>query len=441
MSSIETVPEIVHAEKSVLASILIDGSQVDTAMSILTDEDFYSQDHKEIFNVMSALRLEGRGIDIVTVVDLLKTRHAHDTADYAYSLMEVATQYRIDSYCEMIKDKSVIRKLITAARNIEREAGEAEDVKSLVEFSERMVLSAAERTSESNISHSGDMVSAAIENISLVQQRGGGMVGTPSFFDGIDRMTGGFEPGTFSIIAGRPSMGKSAIMINIVKRQAVDAGIPIGIFSLEMPKKHLGLRFLAMMARKNLFALRQGSVNLSDHDFIEAQSRLAAAPIWIDDNSNLNISRLRSMIRKLKSQRGIETFYIDHLGLMQYDHKDPVQGVTLIAKGLQTISRETDTAVIALCQLHRIGSSGTKKKTYRPQLSDLKQSGALEECADLVAFIHRDYYYTKKDEDRESAVLIVEKQRNGPTGDVKLRWDSKFSEFVDDDGTVVVGAF
>ncbi len=424
-----SLPEIVSAEKMVLSSCLTSAATAEEAISLLEPTDFYVDAHRAIFDVLIFLVNGNRTVNIISVIDLIKTRGLNESCiSTAYELLDNAGTPKIDSYCKMIVDKSICRKIITASAEITQAARESEDVDELVDLSERAIYNAASRKTDSAFCHSGDMVSSALESVSQAQVHGG-IIGTPTYFPDVDNMFGGFEAGTFTIIAGRPSMGKSALLVSILTKQAVQNNIPIGIFSLEMKRAHIGMRFLAMIAKKNLFALRQGMVNMADPIFLDAQSRIAQAPIWIDDNPFLSINRLRSSIRRIKKQKGINTFYIDHVGLMQFDHKDPVQGMTMIAKGLQQISREFDVAIVALSQLHRIPPSLKKGVMVRPGLQDLKQSGALEECADVVAFIHRNHYYSKKDEEKNQAEFIIEKQRNGPTGIVPLNWFPEFAEF------------
>lgn len=425
------LPEIIDSERVVLASAIVSQDISEIMVSLLDGVDFYLESHRAIFEVISSLIAENAAVNIISIENRLKLRSNDDSSQIILDgLMDHYSVTNIESYCNLIVDKSICRKIINATHQIEIEARLSEDVKKLVDYSEREIFKAAERKNDSHFCSSNDMVSGTLEKISKAQVHGG-IIGVPSFFQKLDDIFGGFESGTFTLLAGRPSMGKSALLVSILKRQCVDNGIPVGVFSLEMKKEHLGMRFLANMAKKNLFAIRQGHVNLGDPDFVEAESRLAAAPIWIDDGPFLTITRLRSSIRKLQKKHGITTFFIDHIGLMQYENKDPTQAMTLVAKGLQNISREFDVAVIGLSQLHRMPLVTSKKKNFKPSLQDLKQSGALEECADVVIFIHRNYYYTKLEEEKNIAELIVEKQRNGPTGSVILTWKPEYAEFKD----------
>jgi len=424
-----SLPEILSAEKIVLSSAMTNAATAEEAISILEPTDFYSDNHRAIFDIITSLVNGNKSINIVSIVDVMRLRGLNESCiNTAYELLDGIGTPNIAEYCKMIIDKSICRKIIMASNEIVREAKESENIDQLVDYSERAIFNAASRKTDSMFCHSGDMVSSALESISKAKVHGG-IVGTPSFFPDIDNMFGGFENGTFTIIAGRPSMGKSAILVSILAKQSIDNGVPVGLFSLEMKKEHIGMRFLSMIAKKNLFALRQGHVNLADHTFLYSQSKIARSPLWIDDNPFLSINRLRSAIRRIKKQKGINLFYIDHIGLMHFDNRDPVQGMSIIAKGMQQISRELDVAIVALSQLHRLPPNMKKGVMARPGLQDLKQSGALEECADVVAFIHRNYYYSKKEEEKNQAEFIIEKQRNGPTGIVSLNWFPEYAEF------------
>lgn len=427
-----TVMEAKEAERHILASMLVDEIALDYALSVLTVEDFYGESHKVIFSAISDLRGIGKYVDVLTVNNVLKLTGNEDIKQVMYFLTDsVATSQAIEGYCEIVIDESTKRKLVTAARNIERKAQSGDEKRQeLIEFSESTVLAATERQGDSKVSTAAETVADAIHSIEAAQMHGN-LVGVPTFFQDIDEMMGGFEEGSYNIVAGRPSMGKTAMMLSMAIKQAIENKIPVAIFSLEMPKRDLGKRILAMLSGWDSFKIRVGRVNLNDTAITDARDRFAAAPIYIDDSPFLNVHRLRSSVRRLQKMYGVKVIYVDHVHLMAYDQNDPVQGVTAISKGIKEIGRRFNIPMVGMCQLSRL--SVQQKGDKRPRLSDLRQSGALEQDADTVSFIHREFVYTRKEVDRNRAEFIISKQRNGPTGEACLDWHSHISQFTNHD--------
>jgi replicative DNA helicase len=437
-----TAPEIIEAERDVIGASLRSEDCLDVMLSMLEIEDFYTENNRDIFGAMKSLRVSSKPVDVVTVPDYLKVKGRPELRDVVFSMAEYGdfTSGTVETYCKMIIDKSTARKLITAAHDIERESGESDDTQALVEFAERKIYDITERKSKGGFNDGAHMVTSAMEQIEKAKKQDG-IIGFPTYFKEIDEIIGGFEKKLFTIIAGRPGMGKTAFAACLANRMCIDNKIPLGIFSIEMPEATFGQRMLSLRCRKNLYAVRHGFISMNDESFIAAQTDIASSSILIDERAHISLDDIRSKIRATKKKKGAELYFIDHLGKLKAESKNPFESMSIIADKCQTIAKELDVALIGFSHLSRLDKNTYKngKSPPKPTLHDLKMSGNLEGCSQLVIFLHRDFYYTKKEEDKGRSEIIIEKHTNGPTGTVLLKWVSEQAEFTERDETDDIG--
>jgi len=422
-----TPPQSEEAEKFVLGTCLIDGAALDLAMDKLNEEDFYSRKHQKLFTVMKDMTVTGRQVDVVTIDSVLDEKGLKEELfTLIVELSEtVAALESIENYCNIILDKSITRKLLQVSREIADECFKSENILELIESAENKVLKAAERRNTTEIKTSNDMMKETWGEIERITK--GGRIGITTGFQQLDNIVGGYENGQFIVLAGRTSMGKSACCLSMIANQTLVHQIPTALFSLEMPAVSLGQRLLSIESNIGLWNIRKAVMSKSYFEIIgEKIGKIANAPLYIDDNSGLTISRLRSTLRRMINKYGIQQAYIDHLHLMNYEGNDPTYGTSMISKGLQQTARDFNIPIIGLSQLNR---ADKKSKIHRPVLGDLRQSGSLEQDSALVIFVHREHYYTKDDADKGYAEIIVEKQRNGPLQSLKMGWKWECAKF------------
>ena len=420
-------PQSEEAEKFVLGTCLIDGAALDLAMDKLNEEDFYSRKHQKLFTVMKDMTVTGRQVDVVTIQSVLDEKGLREELfTLILDLSEnVSALSSIENYCNIILDKSITRKLLTVSREIADECFKSENILELIELAENKVLKAAERRNTTEVKTANDIMVETNKEIERVTA--GGRIGITTGFQQLDDIVGGYEKGQFIVLAGRTSMGKSACCLSMIANQTLVHQIPTALFSLEMPAVSLGQRLLSIESGVKLWNIRKAYIKGEDNILInEKISKIAGAPLYLDDNSGLTISRLRSTLRRMINKYGVQQAYIDHLHLMNYEGNDPTHGTSMISKGLQQTARDFNIPIIGLSQLNR---ADKKTKNYRPVLGDLRQSGSIEQDSALVIFVHREYYYTKKDEDKGWAEIIVEKQRNGPLQSLKMGWKWECAKF------------
>ena len=434
-------PFSMEAEVSVLAGILIDSESMVRLEDSVDDSMFFREAHRVLFRAMRHLQEKRTAIDVVTVGDHLKSMGELERIggmEYLAELLDaVPTAANIQYHARIVRDKALLRRLIDASTRTIQDGYEPEgrSVDEIVDEAEARIFRVAESHDRGGFVWIKDLLWEAFENIERLQESKGGLTGVPSGFRRLDQMTTGLQNGDLVIVAARPAMGKTSWVLNVAQNAAIDHQIPVALFSLEMSKEQLVYRLLCSEARVDSQRLRTGRLSPSDYQRIgTAGAKLNTAPIWIDDSPGGTVLEMRAKARRLKAEAGLGLLVIDYLQLMagsgRFESRQ--QEVSQISRGLKALARELCVPVIAVSQLSR----GPEQRTeHRPQLSDLRDSGSIEQDADLVMFLYRPGYYSSSvlDEDGSSlegkAELIVSKQRNGPTGTLDLYFHKQYTRF------------
>ena len=429
-------PQALEAEEAVLGSMMIDEDAANKAISILgSNHYFYKDSHKKIFDAMLTLSSESNPIDTVSVSNELKKIKSLKSVGGIYYLTglvdKVPTSARVETYAEIVKEKGMLRDLITTSHAISKKALDAGDsVGSILDEAEQSIFSLTEQKDTKIYKHIEPILSATVKRMEDIAANPGSTIGVPSGIIDLDKLTAGFQKGDLVIIAGRPSMGKTALALTIARNAAIENNSGTAIFSLEMSSDQLGQRLLTSEARVDNSHVRRGSLPSGKWKNINiASGKLAQAPLYIDDTPALSILDLRSRARRLKRERNIEMIIVDYLQLMQgpQNSENRQNEISQITQSLKALAKELDIPVVALSQLSRAVEQRTKKE---PQLSDLRESGAIEQDADVVIFLYRPSVYDKDDESvKGMAYLIVAKQRNGPTGRVTASFIDTYARF------------
>ena len=434
MPQIERIPPHSEpAERSVLGSILIDRDCYYKVSDFIKPEDFYSPAHKEIYTAMFELAKESQPIDIVTVAERLKSRKALDAAGgraYLSGLsQEVPTTANAVQYAKIVAEKAVLRNLISASSDIvEKSYAENVDSQLMLDHAEQTIFEIAGSRQHNQFSSLKEVLDQNIKNIHEIEANGGRLPGIPSGFSDLDRKTSGFQNSDLIILAARPSMGKSAFALNVAQHAALKQGKRVVIFSLEMSKEQLGMRLLAMEARVDSNKLRTGSLTAEDWESIsDAAQRFADADIIIDDTPGIGVMEMSNKCRRIGQEKPIDLVIVDYLQMMSADKvgsgENRQQEVSQISRYLKQLARELRCPVIVLSQLSRAVEQRQGDK--RPILSDLRESGAIEQDADVVMFLFNEDYYNRNKEGYEPKNLcevLLAKQRMGETGKVVLGW-------------------
>ena len=428
-------PQALEAEEAVLGSMMIDEDAANKAISILgSSHYFYKDSHKKIFEAMLVLMNNSDPIDTVSVSDELKKGKNLKSVGGIYYLTglvdKVPTSARVETYAEIVKEKGILRDLITTSHQISKKALDAGDsVGSILDEAEQSIFSLTEQKDSKIYQHIEPILSSTVKRIENMAANPGSIIGVPSGIIDLDKLTAGFQNGDLIILAGRPSMGKTALALTIARNAAIENKSATAIFSLEMSSDQLGQRLLTSEARVDNALVRRGSPNIKWKNINIASGKLAQAPLYIDDTPALSILDLRSRARRLKRERNIELLIVDYLQLMQgpKNSENRQNEISQITQSLKALAKELDIPVIALSQLSRAVEQRTKKE---PMLSDLRESGAIEQDADVVIFLYRPAVYDKEDQDLKGlAYLIVAKQRNGPTGRVTATFIDTYARF------------
>ncbi|MDI3256678.1 MAG: replicative DNA helicase [Kyrpidia sp.] len=428
-------PQSLEAEQAVLGAALLDAAAFHAASERLTPEDFYRSAHQKIFRAMMDVAAGGDPVDLVTVTARLQTVGQLDEAGGASYLAELAhivpTTANIEYYVDLVHDKSVLRQLIRAASQIAAKGYEtADDVAEVLDEAERRIFEITQSRVIRGFTPIRDILEQAFERIEYLYAHKGHVTGIPSGFPDLDRMTSGFQKSDLIIVAARPSVGKTAFALNIAQNVGVRYGVPVAILSLEMSKEQLVQRMLCAEANLDAHKLRTGFLEEQDWPKLTmAVANLSEAPIYIDDTPGITLAEMRSKCRRLKAERGLGLVVVDYLQLMQgrgrADNRQ--QEISEISRGLKALARELEAPVIALSQLSR---SVEQRQDKRPMLSDIRESGSIEQDADLVAFLYREDYYNPETDRKNVVEVIVAKQRNGPTGKVEMVFLKNFNKFV-----------
>ena len=430
---IKSSPQSIEAEKSVLGSMMIDKNVIAQAVEILSAEDFYRDAHKYIFKSIVEMYQRDEPIDEITLLEHLKSTDRLEKSGGISYITEIGssvlTTANVKSYIKIVEDKATLRKLIdSSAKIIESCYNNQDDVEKVIDVAEQKIFDLAEKKSSSDFEPLSDILERGFEQIETLFNNKGEVTGVGPGFKDLDDLTSGFQKGDMILIAARPSMGKTTFALNIAEHAALREGKSVVIFSLEMSKEQLAYKLLCSEANVDMLKLRTG--NLEDKDWeniARASGPLSSAKIYIDDTAGVSIMEMRSKCRRLKIEYGIDLILIDYLQLMSGSGEESrQQEVSEISRNIKAIAKEMQCPVIALSQLSR---APEQRADHRPMLSDLRESGSIEQDADLVMFLYRDEYYNKETEEKNVAECIIAKQRNGPVGNVKLAWIGQFSKF------------
>lgn len=433
-------PHNLDAEASVLGSVLLDSEVLDRLEGILSAEAFYKESHRKIWTAMAGLRAKRDPVDLVTLSEELRQIGELESSgglSYLVGLSEsTPTAAYADYYGRIVAEKWTLRKLIQATGEAMRMAyDEVGSIEDILDSAGRMVLEVATQGAQSEFQTMRELVHQTFEHIQQLYENQGMADGVRTGFRELDSLIGGMTKGSLIIIAARPSMGKTAAALSIAQNAALRDGVGVAVFSLEMPSVQLVTRMMCSEARIDMNRLRQGQ--LTDRDFqrlVDVAGRIAEAPILIDDTSDMTLMELRSRARRLATQQKLGLIVIDYLQLMSGPNasrnagENRQQEIAQISRGLKGLARELNLPVIALSQLSRAVEARPNK---RPMLSDLRESGSIEQDADLVMFIYRDEYYNPHSEKAGIAEIIVGKQRNGPTGTAELQFHAQHVRFND----------
>lgn len=423
-----------EAEQAVIGSILTNPQSVAEAAEIISASDFYYAQNREIFAAVMDLFNENSAIDFVTVSNRLSQNDKLEAVGGVIYLRNAAenvpTTHHVGYYSEIIKEKSTLRMLIKSADSISNMAYEGTDnSENILQRSEQLLYDVAAGHETNDIVPIKSVLMGSYQMLVENSQSKGGITGLNTGFDELNRRTGGFHGGELILIAGRPGMGKSSFAVNIAEHVAINDKNTVAIFNLEMPKEQIVNRILCSQAMVNSIKIRTGDMDGEDWEKIgDVVNKVASAPIYIDDTASITVSQIRAKCRRLKQTKNLALVVIDYLQLMHSGKRTDSrqQEISEISRSLKILSKELNVPVIALSQLSR-ASEGRSDK--RPMLSDLRESGAIEQDADMVMFLYRDDYYNKETEDKNLAECIIAKHRSGETGMFKLGWRGEYTKF------------
>ena len=431
------LPHSIEAEQSVIGSMLMDREAVIAASEIITGSDFYQQQYGIMFDAMVELFNEGKPVDLVTLQDRLKEKDVPpevSSLDFVRDIITIVpTSANVKSYATIVSEKAVLRRLIKTTEEIANTcyAGK-EPLENILADTEKSIFDLLQNKGGQEFVPIKQVAINVLEKIEDAYKNQGTVTGIPSGFIDLDYKLSGFQPSDFILIAARPSMGKTAFVLNVVDYVSVRKNLPCMVFSLEMSKEQLVNRMLSMESNVDSQKLRTGTLTDSDWDaVVEGIGIIGNSKLIIDDTPGISISELRSKCRKMKLEYGLSIVIIDYLQLMSGSRKvgndNRQQEISDISRSLKALARELHAPVIALSQLSRACETRTD---HRPMLSDLRESGAIEQDADVVMFLYRDDYYNKDTEHPNEAEVIIAKQRNGPIGTVNLIWKPEYTKFV-----------
>lgn len=430
------MPHSVEAEQSVVGAMIMDKEAILTASEVISGEDFYQKQYGILFDTMVELYNEGKPVDLVTLQDRLKEKDVPpeiSSLEYVRDLVTaVPTSANVKYYAEIVSDKAALRRLIRTTEEITGECYLARDkVEDIMDSTEKKIFDLLQRRNSGDYTPIKDVVISALEKIEIASRNKGSVTGIPTGFVDLDYKMSGLQNSDLILVAARPSMGKTAFVLNIAQHTAFKEDVATAIFSLEMSKEQLVNRLLALESRVDSQAIRTG--NLADTDWeklIEGAGIIGQSNLIIDDTPGISIQELRSKCRKYKLEHNLGLIIIDYLQLMSGSSSgrsdSRQQEISEISRSLKGLARELSVPVIALSQLSR---AVEQRPEHRPMLSDLRESGAIEQDADVVMFIYRDDYYNKDTERKNIAEIIIAKQRNGPIGTVELVWLPNYTKF------------
>src|SRR3989338_6575378 len=435
LTSIERLPpQNLDAEQAVLGSMLLEESAILAAAEHLDEPVFYKDAHRKIFAALLALYKATTPVDLITVTDELKRRNQLEEvggASYLATLTRIVpTAANAEYYCRIVKQKAILRDLIRVSTRIAGDCyEEAVEPDVLLDRAEMMIFDIASKKLKRDAVAMKDIIKSSIEMIDTLYQRKGMITGMPTGFLELDQQLAGLQPAELIVVAGRPAMGKSSFTLCVAEHVALAEKAGVAIFSMEMSKENLVQRMLCSHARINAHNVRSGMLSTSDWPTLtKAAGKLSEAPIFVDDSPSISVLELRAKARRLKSRHGIGLVILDYLQLMNESSyaDNRQQEISVISRSLKALARELNVPVIAVSQLSR---APERRESFRPRLSDLRESGAIEQDADVVLMLFREDYYNPTDENKGIAEVIIAKQRNGPTGTVKLAFISEYTRF------------
>ncbi|MRX73405.1 replicative DNA helicase [Bacillus lacus] len=444
-------PQNIEAEQAVLGAIFLEPNSLTLATELLIPEDFYRAAHQKIYNAMIGLADKGEPVDLVTVTtELADVNLLEEIGGISY-LSDLAgsvpTAANIEYYAKIVEEKSILRRLIRTASGIAQDGYTREDeVENLLSDAEKSIMEVAQRKNAGAFQNIKDVLVQTYDNIELLHNRKGDVTGIPTGFAELDRMTAGFQRNDLIIVAARPSVGKTAFALNIAQNVATKTDENVAIFSLEMGADQLVMRMLCAEGNINAQSLRTGNLSAEEWGKLTmAMGSLSNAGIYIDDTPGIRVGDIRAKCRRLKQESGLGMILIDYLQLIQGNGRsgeNRQQEVSEISRSLKELARELKVPVIALSQLSR---GVEQRQDKRPMMSDIRESGSIEQDADIVAFLYRDDYYDKESENKNIIEIIIAKQRNGPVGTVALAFVKEYNKFVNlerrfDDAGVPTGA-
>ncbi|HVY52894.1 MAG TPA: replicative DNA helicase [Gammaproteobacteria bacterium] len=437
LDSIKTPPHSIEAEQSVLGGLMLDNRAWDNIIDRLHEDDFYRYEHRGIFNAMARLMEQNKPLDVVTVSEALRERQELEKCGGEVFLFELANNTpsaaNIIAYADIVREKSVLRKLIQTAQDIANNAfhPEGRSITELIDSAERQVFAISEQGSHvSGPTAIRDILVKAMDRLDTLASSTSTITGVPTGYTDFDEMTSGLQPSDLVIIAGRPSMGKTAYAMNIAEHVALKTKLPVLTFSMEMPGEAIVMRLLSSLCRIDQLRLRTGKLSDVDWPRISSTvSMLSECPLFIDDTPALSPAELRARARRLAKEHGqLGLIVVDYLQLMQVpgNSENRTAEISEISRSLKALAKELKVPVIALSQLNR----GLEQRSdKRPIMSDLRESGAIEQDADLIVFIYRDEVYNETSPDKGTAEIIIAKQRNGPIGKVRLTFLGEYTRF------------
>lgn len=434
MSEERIPPQNLQAEQSVLGSLLLDKNAIIKAIEILRPDSFYRDAHKYIYESILELFDKGQPVDLITVTEILRKNNTLETAGGAVYISDllnsVPTAANVEYYARIVEEKATLRRLIDAGTSLVSEAfNEPENVDKILDNAERSIFDIALKRTKEGFHKIDQILTRVLDRIDKLYGKHQHITGIPTGYTDLDNLTAGFQNSDLIIVAARPSVGKTAFALNMAQNMAIKFKIPVAIFSLEMSKDQLAQRMLCSEGEIDAIKLKTASLpDTGWKKLTRALSKLSEAQIYIDDSATLTAMEIRAKCRRLKLEKGLGMVMIDYLQLMSGRGRveNRVQEISEIARSLKTLARELDVPVIALSQLSRAVEQRTDRM---PRLSDLRESGEIEQTADLVMFIHRDDYYNPQSERGNIAEIIIAKQRNGPIGTVELVFRKDIAKF------------
>ena len=431
----KSMPQSIEAEQSVIGAMIIDKNAIVQVTERLREDDFYRDGHREIYKAIVEMFKQDMAVDLITLLEFLKSTDKLDSAGGVSYITEISsavtTTANLSSYIKIVEQKAILRKLIRASTKIiEDSYNKQSEVENVVESAEKKIFEIAENRTTTDVEPLNKVLERGFLEIERIFNNKGEITGVGSGIKDLDAKTSGFQKGDMVLIAARPSMGKTTFALNIAENAAIKEGKSVVIFSLEMSKEQLAYKLLCSEANIDMLKLRTGALEDNDwQNIARAAGPLSKAKIYIDDTAGVSVMEMRSKCRRLKIEHGIDLILIDYLQLMSGSNNESrQQEVSEISRSIKALAKEMECPVIALSQLSR---APEQRADHRPMLSDLRESGSIEQDADVVMFLYRDEYYNKETEDKNVCECIIAKQRNGPVGTVSMSFMGALSKFAD----------